>query len=123
MARNNENSVGAQERMNLYIEALSKFSNHDQLLKLLKEIFKNATVPYREPEILTMFLEEIGKLEYLSDSEKLGDGYEYLLSILGSQGRLGQFRTPRHIIDFIVEIVDPLKTDKILDPACGTAGF
>lgn len=117
------NSVGAQERMNLYIEALSKFSNHEQLPETFKEIFKNATVPYREPEILTMFLKEIGKLEYLSDSEKLGDGYEYLLSILGSQGGLGQFRTPRHIIDFIVEIVDPLKTDKILDPACGTAGF
>jgi len=117
------NSVGAQERMNLYIEALAKFSSNDQLPETFKEIFKNATVPYREPEILTMFLKEIGKLEYLGDSEKLGDGYEYLLSILGSQGGLGQFRTPRHIIDFIVEIVDPLKTDKVLDPACGTAGF
>lgn len=117
------NSVGSQERMNLYIEALSKFSNNDQLPETFKEIFKNATVPYREPEILTMFLKEIGHLEYLGDSEKLGDGYEYLLSILGSQGGLGQFRTPRHIIDFIVEIVNPLKTDKILDPACGTAGF
>ena len=110
------NSIGSQERMNLYIEALSKFSGHDQLPETFKEIFKNATVPYREPEILTMFLKEIGKLEYLGDSEKLGDGYEYLLSILGSQGGLGQFRTPRHIIDFIVEIVDPQKTDKVLDP-------
>lgn len=43
--------------------------------------------------------------------------------MLGSQGDAGQFRTPRHIIDFIVEVVDPQKTDTILDPACGTAGF
>jgi type I restriction enzyme M protein len=42
---------------------------------------------------------------------------------MGSQGDAGQFRTPRHIIDFLVAIVDPKKTDTILDPACGTAGF
>ena len=41
----------------------------------------------------------------------------------GSQGDAGQFRTPRHIIDFIAEVVDPKKGDTILDPACGTAGF
>jgi type I restriction enzyme M protein len=46
-----------------------------------------------------------------------------LLSVLGSQCDAGQFRTPRHIIDFIVEIIDPTKTDTVLDPACGTAGF
>jgi len=42
---------------------------------------------------------------------------------MGSQGDAGQFRTPRHIIDFLVAIVDPQKDDTILDPACGTAGF
>src|ERR1035438_4607641 len=47
----------------------------------------------------------------------------YLLSVLGSQGDAGQFRTPRHIIDFMVEIIDPKKTETLLDPACGTAGF
>jgi type I restriction enzyme M protein len=46
-----------------------------------------------------------------------------LLSVLGSQGDAGQFRTPRHIIDFIVAIVNPTKKDTVLDPACGTAGF
>jgi type I restriction enzyme M protein len=53
----------------------------------------------------------------------LGDAFEYLLSVMGSQGDAGQFRTPRHIIDFLVAIVDPDKTATILDPACGTAGF
>ena len=42
---------------------------------------------------------------------------------MGSQGDAGQFRTPRHIIDFIIEIVNPQKKETILDPACGTAGF
>ena len=115
-------SVSAQLRMNLYIEALEKFYVHPSLPKTFKEIFKNATVPYRDPEVLSLFLKEIDHLDY-SDSEILGDGYEYLLSILGSQGELGQFRTPRHIIDFIVSIVTPNKTDTILDPACGTGGF
>lgn len=53
----------------------------------------------------------------------MGNAFEYLLSIMGSQGDAGQFRTPRHIIDFIVDVVNPNRTDTILDPACGTAGF
>lgn len=115
-------SVSSQNRMNLYIEALEKFYFHPSLPRTFKEIFKNATVPYRDPEVLTLFLKEIDKLNY-GDSEILGDGYEYLLSILGSQGELGQFRTPRHIINFMVDVVDPQKDETILDPACGTGGF
>lgn len=115
-------SYSAQNRMNLYVEALEKFYVHPNLPKTFKQIFKNATVPYRDPEVLTLFLTEINSFDY-ADSEKLGDAYEYLLSILGSQGELGQFRTPRHIIDFIIDLIDPQKDNKILDPACGTAGF
>ena len=69
-----------------------------------------------------MFLKTIAEFEY-THSEKLGDAFEYLLSVMGSQGDAGQFRTPRHIIDFLVAVVNPGKTDTILDPACGTAGF
>lgn len=115
-------SVSAQNRMNLYVEALESFYIHPNLPKTFKQVFKNATVPYRDPEVLTLFLNEINAFDY-TDSETLGDAYEYLLSILGSQGELGQFRTPRHIIDFIVNLVNPQKDDEILDPACGTAGF
>ena len=50
-----------------------------------------------------------------------GDAFEYLLSVLGSQGDAGQFRTPRHIIDFMVEVIAPQKNETVLDPACGTA--
>ena len=69
-----------------------------------------------------MFLKEVSDFSY-DNSEDLGNAFEYLLSIMGSQGDAGQFRTPRHIIDMMVEIVDPKKNETILDPACGTAGF
>jgi len=52
-----------------------------------------------------------------------GDLYEYLLSELQTAGKNGQFRTPSHIIKMMVNLVDPKIDDKILDPACGTAGF
>ncbi len=52
-----------------------------------------------------------------------GDIYEYLLSEIKTSGKNGQFRTPRHIIRMIIELVDPDLGDKICDPACGTAGF
>jgi len=52
-----------------------------------------------------------------------GDLYEYLLSEITSAGKLGQFRTPRHIIQMISELVDPKLGDTICDPACGTGGF
>ncbi|WP_217447599.1 N-6 DNA methylase [Maribellus comscasis] len=90
--------------------------------QLFRDIFNNAYLPYRDPETLKLFLKTIAEFEY-THSEKLGDAFEYLLSVMGSQGDAGQFRTPRHIIDFLVAIVDPQKTDTILDPACGTAGF
>src|SRR3989344_2439731 len=55
--------------------------------------------------------------------DALGDLYEYLLSELSTAGKVGQFRTPRHIIRMMVDVVDPKIGEKICDPACGTAGF
>lgn len=52
-----------------------------------------------------------------------GDLYEYLISEISTAGKNGQFRTPRHLIQFMCEIIDPDWTDKICDPACGTGGF
>lgn len=114
--------MGNQERMNLYSEGLIKFSQAEQLPELFRGIFKSAFLPYRSPEVLGLFLKEINYFDY-SHPEELGNAYEYLLSIMSSQGDAGQFRTPRHIIDFIVDIVNPTKDDKVLDPACGTGGF
>lgn len=52
-----------------------------------------------------------------------GDVYEYLLSKIASAGRNGQFRTPRHIIRMMVELMNPTPQELICDPACGTSGF
>lgn len=114
--------IGNQERMNIYGEALIKFSESKKLPPLFRDIFKSAFLPYRSPEVLGLFLKEISYFDY-SHPEELGNAYEYLLSIMSSQGDAGQFRTPRHIIDFIVDVVNPTKEDKVLDPACGTGGF
>ena len=59
----------------------------------------------------------------IKDSDAKGDVYEYLLSKIASSGRNGQFRTPRHIIKMIVDLMEPKAQDTICDPACGTAGF
>jgi len=114
--------VSGFELVNLYGEALQRMNQNPNIPQLFRNIFKNAYLPYRDPETLKMFLKIIGEFEY-DYSEKLGDAFEYLLSIMGSQGDAGQFRTPRHIIDFMVKVVDPSKNETILDPACGTAGF
>ncbi|KRN51240.1 type I site-specific deoxyribonuclease [Kandleria vitulina DSM 20405] len=59
----------------------------------------------------------------IQSSDVRGDVYEYLLNKIASAGRNGQFRTPRHIIRMMVEMVDPKSDDVICDPACGTSGF
>lgn len=112
----------AQDRLNLYAEGMDKMTNNPNLPKLFRDILRNAYIPYRDPETLNRFLKEIAEFSY-EDSEELGNAFEYLLSIMGSQGDAGQFRTPRHIIDMMVEITAPAKNESILDPACGTAGF
>jgi type I restriction enzyme M protein len=113
---------GGQEILLDYREALQKLSENPELPSIFHTIFRQAYLPYNDPETLKEFLKIIDKFSY-DHSEELGDAFEYLLSVLGSQGDAGQFRTPRHIIDFMVEIVQPKKNETILDPACGTAGF
>lgn len=115
-------SLGGFEVLGLYSEAIQKMNENPGVPELFRDIFKNAYLPYRDPETLKSFLKEINYFSY-DHSERLGDAFEYLLSVLGSQGDAGQFRTPRHIIDFMVEVLDPKKNETILDPACGTAGF
>lgn len=117
-----DSKVSATEMLKLYSEAIEGMVRNPNIPELFANIFKNAYLPYRDPETLKMFLKTISEFEY-THSEKLGDAFEYLLSVMGSQGDAGQFRTPRHIIDFLVAAVNPNKTDTILDPACGTAGF
>ena len=106
----------------LYSEALDRLPTNPNIPEFFRNIFKNAFLPYKDPSTLRMFLKHIDVFEY-SHSEKLGDAFEYLLSVMGSQGDAGQFRTPRHIIDFIAACLNPKKNESVADPACGTAGF
>ena len=115
-------SLSGQDMLALYSEALEKLNTNPNIPELFRNIFKNAYLPYRDPATLKLFLKHINEFEY-SHSEKLGDAFEYLLSVMGSQGDAGQFRTPRHIIDFVTACVNPQKNETVLDPACGTAGF
>ncbi len=115
-------SLGGKEMLELYSEALDILQTNASLPELFRNIFKNAYLPYRDPATLKLFLKHINEFEY-SHSEKLGDAFEYLLSVMGSQGDAGQFRTPRHVIDFIAKCLDPKKNETVADPACGTSGF
>ena len=117
-----DRSLGGHEMLGLYGEGIAKMPENPGIPPLFRDIFKNAYLPYRDPETLKAFLKIIDEFSY-DHSERLGDAFEYLLSVLGSQGDAGQFRTPRHIIDFMVEVLAPQKSETILDPACGTAGF
>ena len=114
--------LGGHEMLNRYAEAITRMPENPRVPPLFRSIFNNAFLPYRDPETLRLFLREIDGFEY-GDSESLGDAFEYLLLVLGAQGDAGQFRTPRHVIDFIVSVIDPKKDESVLDPACGTAGF
>ena len=114
--------LGGHETLNLYAEAITTMPENPGIPPLFRDIFKNAFLPYRDPETLRAFLKIIDEFTY-DHSERLGDAFEYLLSVLGAQGDAGQFRTPRHVIDFIVAVLDPQKDESVLDPACGTAGF
>jgi type I restriction-modification system DNA methylase subunit len=114
--------LGGHERLLLYAEGIEKMNENKNIPQLFRDIFKGVFLPYRDPETLNLFLKEINGFSY-DHSERLGDAFEYLLSVLGTQGDAGQFRTPRHVIDFIVAVVDPKKHETVLDPACGTAGF
>ena len=92
----------------------------------------NAVFIISKPSLVVEAINIIDEIyEEISDQESKGQGfqdtqgdvYEHLLSEITSAGKLGQFRTPRHIIQLICELVDPNLGDTICDPACGTGGF
>lgn len=98
--------------------------------KTVKLVFRNAHLKlFDKPSLRTVVhqIDEFGKLmdenEHAGKRDVFGDTYEYLLSKLSQAGTSGQFRTPRHIIEFIVDVVAPKKGETIIDPAVGTAGF
>lgn len=98
--------------------------------KTVRLVFRNAHIKlFDKPSLRTVLhlIDEFGKAmdesEHEGKRDVFGDTYEYLLSKLAQAGTSGQFRTPRHIIEFIVNVVAPKKGETIIDPAVGTAGF
>ncbi len=88
----------------------------------LGEYMQDADLEIKNESVLSSAVAEVDKLP-LTQSDVKGDIYEYLLSKLTTAGINGQFRTPRHIIDCMIALVDPQPTENVCDPACGTAGF
>jgi len=83
---------------------------------------ENATFLIQSPRTLTKIVEGIDHLD-MNNRDTMGDVYEYVLSKMAASGNNGQFRTPRHIIRMMVEIMQPTLKDTICDPAMGSAGF
>lgn len=83
---------------------------------------KDAQLMIQKPSLLVKAVNAVQALP-LERGDTKGDLYEYLLSKLTTAGINGQFRTPRHIIRMMVELMQPKPTDRICDPSCGTAGF
>lgn len=91
---------------------------------LYKEYMKGANFGIPTASLLIEAVNIINDMHIKEQNQDTqGDIYEYLLGELSTAGKNGQFRTPRHIINMMVNLADPQKDDKILDPACGTAGF
>ncbi len=86
------------------------------------EYMEDAQLMIQKPSLLVSAVNMIDALP-LTEGDAKGDLYEYLLSKLTTAGINGQFRTPRHIIRFMVELLEPTPKETIGDPACGTAGF
>ena len=86
------------------------------------EYMQDAQLMIQKPSLLVSAVNMIDTLD-IAEGDAKGDLYEYLLSKLTTAGINGQFRTPRHIIRFMVELLEPRPTEIIGDPACGTAGF
>lgn len=104
---------------------IKKYNEGSEFNKSLKDLAFIIT----KPSLLSETVEGIQEIfNILEEDEKgfldsLGDMYEYLLSEISSSGKNGQFRTPRHIIKMITELVDPKIGERVFDPSVGTAGF
>ena len=122
------------DRQPLRWSEFKQITDPEEMLKLVRDeafpllgkinpIFKNAVWHINKASLLDVAVKTLDGIDFAGKGDTKGDLYEYMLSKLSQAGTNGQFRTPRHIIDMMVKLVDPKPTDKICDPACGTAGF
>ena len=112
----------ATEVARRYQAGLAYIGGRTDIPAAFQSIYRDAFLPYNDAPTLRAFLEQVNEFK-TDNTETIGDAFEHLLRDTGAQGKAGQFRTPRHIIDFIVGIVNPQSNETILDPDCGTGGF
>ena len=105
-----------------FIKTLHADKDSDYAKYMGDAIFKIPT-PLMLDKVVTAMDGIYEAVEQLHSTDARGDIYEYLLSKIATAGVNGQFRTPRHIIRMIVDMMEPKATDVICDPACGTSGF
>jgi len=105
-------------------DTLPKLAFHPKLSQGSRAVFRNASVVIPSGAALRRAVDIIAPISFLGiDADVKGDLFEYLASELGGQKKAAQFRTPRHLIRVIVQMVDPLIGSTICDPACGSGGF
>jgi type I restriction enzyme M protein len=132
--------VFGPKQQNLRWSALKQITDSRELFELVKdkvfpflrglggedsayaEHMRDAIFMIPNPQLLRDVLDLVDELQ-IADRDAKGDLYEYMLSKLATAGQNGQFRTPRHIIRMMVELVAPTPTDTVCDPAFGTSGF
>ncbi len=128
-----ENELRWSRFKNLDPEIMHKLFTRDQgVFDFLRNVggrsasfnkfMKGATFMIPTPRLLAQVIEMLSNID-MSDRDTKGDVYEYLLSKIASAGQNGQFRTPRHIIRMMVDMVKPTLEDVICDPSAGTCGF
>ena len=111
-----------QEWVFPFIKTLHSDKNSAYSKYMDDAIFKLPT-PLLLDKVVTGLDEVYDMMNSMQASDVRGDVYEYLLSKIAQSGRNGQFRTPRHIIKMMVELMAPKADDVLCDPACGTSGF
>jgi type I restriction enzyme M protein len=118
-------TLTGDQLFNAVRDAIEKLHELPGLTDTGKLLFSRATLKIYDRPTLRAVVQAIHDMDLSAhDGHDLkGDMYEYLLSKLSASGTNGQFRTPRHIIDLMVSLVDPQPKHRICDPACGTAGF
>jgi type I restriction enzyme M protein len=105
-------------------DTLPQLARHPKLSQGARAVFRNASVVIPSGSALRRAVDIIAPISFLGiDADVKGDLFEYLASELGGQKKAAQFRTPRHLIRVIVQMVDPRIGGTICDPACGSGGF
>lgn len=107
-----------------YLKNIGKEADKDMKIHSVYKVFSSASLEITSPVLLQRVVDGLQELFKINDrGDHLGNIYEYMLGKLRSSGMNGQFRTPSHIREMMVNLLEPTPNDMMCDPAIGTAGF